>query len=298
MKKITIVFLICLMAVTGFAQITNGIVIQGIARNSSHSSIGSKELGFTFEIQEKSGTLVYKETQTINTDAYGVFSHVIGTGTKSGGRNFNQIDYGVSEMQLIVSVSYLGKNIEISKSPFQYVPYAYHAANGVPAGTIIAFAGTEAQVPSGWLLCNGQTVTANTTLKTMMNNTPDLRGIFLRGTGTNTTHNVSGGSKAAGPNLKAIQKDNYRSHSHSVDINTQNDGAHQHGYDDYAHSDSVPDNGDAGTGSGDSNGNKGTYRVTRNGHGSHRHRVLGSTKNTGNVETRPISYGINYLIKL
>ena len=40
------------------------------------------------------------------------------------------------------------------------VPFAFTTAGGVPAGTILPFAGTTA--PVGWLLCNGQSVSAAT----------------------------------------------------------------------------------------------------------------------------------------
>ncbi len=85
-------------------------------------------------------------------------------------------------------------------------PFAMHAADGTPAGSVIAFAGDPSRVPEGWLLCDGRALYA-TNYPQLYNairtnwgagfrltgfpvsllrkvadfNLPDLRGVFLRG---------------------------------------------------------------------------------------------------------------------
>ncbi len=112
--------------------------------------------------------------------------------------------------------------------------YAFEAGNGVPPGTVIAFASPS--VPPGWLPCDGQTVerdryprlwaaigaawgpgNANTTF-----HLPDLRGVFLRGVNGNRTDSlrddpsdrfslVGGNSGSVG----SFQMDAFKRHSHT-----------------------------------------------------------------------------------
>ena len=77
------------------------------------------------------------------------------------------------------------------------VPYAIHAQNGAPTGSITAFTGEADEVPQGWLLCNGDAIPSGAyydKLRELVgNNTPDLRAMFLRGTGENTVTRDSDG---------------------------------------------------------------------------------------------------------
>jgi microcystin-dependent protein len=76
---------------------------------------------------------------------------------------------------------------------------ASYAMNGVPVGVIMPFAGNPAQIPQGWLLCDGSALSSSDypqlysvistfwgngssdTTGTKNFNLPDLRGLFLRG---------------------------------------------------------------------------------------------------------------------
>lgn len=75
------------------------------------------------------------------------------------------------------------------------------AAYAVPAGGIIMWSGSQASIPSGWVLCDGG------------NGTPDLRNRFVVGSGGSYPVGTAGGSKDA----------IVVSHSHSV-----NDPGHSH----------------------------------------------------------------------
>ncbi len=286
-KLLFLIFTLC-VAMATVAQNT-GVSVQGIARDASKAALANKNLNFVFDVQTPNGTSKYRETQNLTTDAFGVFSHIIGTGTPQG-TSFNEVDFSTEHLKLVISLD----GTVISDQPFQYTPYAYHANNGAPTGSVMPYLG--ATPPKGWLLCNGDPIPNPTTSGAALvaligNNTPDLKGMFLRGTGRSSVNGQSG------PGLKSTQSDTFKSHNHYVDLTTSSDGRHRHGYNDYAHSDSVPDHGDHGTGSGDDNGNKATGRNTEYA-GEHTHTVKGNSNNKGDAETRPVNYGVNYIVKL
>jgi len=176
-------------------------------------------------------------------------------------------------------------------SALQAAPKQYVDAAG-PAGAIMAFAGTTA--PSGWLKCEGQAVSQTTyaslyaAIGTNWNTggegagnfrLPDLRGMFVRGTGTNATGSSSG---AVGPSVGTYAADTYLNHSHAV-----TDPGHTHSFPGYAGS--SPSSAVSGstwyiTGS-STNTNSNTTGLTVN------------TSTTGGTETKPKNYGVLYIIK-
>ncbi|NLR94615.1 tail fiber protein [Flammeovirga agarivorans] len=308
MKLLYISFFSFLLSLSVNAQ--TGIVIQGIARTSAHTAIQNETMTFTFAIKNTLNHTKFTETQVIQTDDYGVFSHVIGTGT---GGDLNNVDFSEDEMSLRISVEYNGNTIVISEEPFQYVPYAksaekavaavtaetsIYADNGCPVGTIMPFLGTWRDVPDGWLLCNGQSIPQSSDLIGVLQDTnvPDLRGLFLRGIGTNGEYTTTGGSAPVGPSLNQVQKDQIQSHNHYLDISTSTDGAHVHEID----ADNASDVLDSEDGDRVLN-NKGNesedYDENTLSAGDHTHTFSGNTHNTGDNETRPIAYGVNYIIK-
>ena len=85
-------------------------------------------------------------------------------------------------------------------------------------------------VPTGWLACDGSTVSRTTyaDLFTAIGTTwgagdgsstfalPDLEGAFLRGTGSNGTHNMADGNDFAGPSVGSFENDQFQGHYHNV----------------------------------------------------------------------------------
>ena len=293
--KTKLLFLILLLAGhLAFSQPTPGIAVQGIARDAEKAALVDEPLTFIFEVQDASGgTSYYKEDVNIKTDPYGVFSHIIGTGNVlAGSGNFNEIPFSQTHMKLVITVKYNGSDIVISNSPFQYAPYAKSAENGVPTGTIVAFAGAAANVPVGWTLCDGRalnTVPGSGNLIALIGaNAPDLRGMFLRGTGTSPVNGQ------AGPALRATQQDALESHNHGHNITTANAGNHSHTYWDRSINES---SGSGDYSDGDGTGGQDPARTTSDA-GTHSHTINGGILNTGDTETRPVNYGVNYIIKL
>lgn len=301
--KTKLLFLISFFAYQSlFAQTGTGISVQGIARDSEKAALVDELLTFTFDIQDPDdGHSYYKEDVEIKTDPYGVFSHIIGTSSNKTGV-FEEIPFGQAHMKLVISVN--GGEI-ISDSPFQYAPYAKSAENGVPTGTIVAYAGTEANIPKGWTLCDGRDLAGVEDAANLIalfeaqnkpTNAPDLRGMFLRGADTNGN---AAFADNVGPALGETQEDGFEEHSHdkgTLNI-PANSGGHQHNL--VLLKDKTYDDGDDGTTHyyGDDNGGSDTKTITG---GGHDHSITGETGDTGIGinETRPVNYGVNYIIKL
>lgn len=290
MKKIYLVLVFALgflSTVNAQTNITSsGMSIQGIARDETNAAIANiDQLALVFTVYYlgtgNSEQLILTKTANVRTDNFGVFSYVL---------DIDQLQYN----QISTQSAYLKVvqgSVVFSNEKLQAVPYAIYAQNGVPTGSIMPFIGTVA--PNGWLLCNGSTFAdnANTAnLKALLGSTttPDLRAMFLRGTGD--------GNGKSGPALKVVQQDDIKSHLHAVSINTNSTGNHSHtvGFsnDDFS-----------GTGGGDTGlsadrPNVYNRSLTSSTAGAHAHNVNGDTGSTGGTETRPVNYGVNYIIKI
>jgi len=294
MKKFYYTLLLSFIATTFFAQ---GIAVQGIARDNTSSAIVNTTLTYTFSITKSDNTVQYSETQAIKTDNYGVFSHIVSTGNP-GNTSFNSVDFSLENLKIKVSVNFNSNDIIVYDQELQYVPYAKYAENGVPTGTVVAFIGSVA--PRGWLLCDGTTIPAiNTALRALLgtSKTPDLKGIFLRGTGTRYTGK-------SGPTLNRIQFDTFKEHSHAAgtyETDTKGDHDHADGIWNQI-SKRAEDNGGSPEGTNFSNtgGNEPNIIEVKpmKSNGDHAHDVKGTSGASGGTETRPINYGVNYIIKL
>lgn len=290
MKKIYFVLLIALGLLTSAKAQTNvtssGMSIQGIARDANNAAIANvDQLGLAFTVYYlgtgNSEQPILTRTANVKTDNFGVFSYVLDIDQTI----YNQI--GTHSAYLKVTQG----SVVFSNEKLQAVPYSIFAQNGVPTGAIMPFVGTTA--PQGWLLCDGNTIPVNdytTNLRTLLGTTttPDLRAMFLRGAGSGNSH--------TGPALKAVQQDDFKEHLHGVNINTTSNGAHTH--DLYFSNDDYSGGGGGSTGLEDDTPNIFNISRTTTSNGNHTHNVNGVTNSFGGAETRPINYGVNYIIKL
>ena len=281
-----------------FAQ---GIAVQGIARNNESSAIVDTQLTFKFSIVKSDNTVLYIEQENIRTDQFGVFSHIITTGNPDGGYSFSNVDFSIENLKLKVTINYNGTSIEVYDQPFYYTPLAIYAKkagiatnadDGVPTGSIMPYIGATA--PTGWVLCDGQdisSITGSDALISLLgeNNVPDLQGMFLRGAGASEKGGVY--DAHIGPDLKEFQLDGFKSHLHNVSLNTNTTGNHNHNY---TRRELLRD----ASGGGRNNywGSDATAGTSNA--GNHAHTVNGNTGSTGITETRPVNYGVNYIIKL
>jgi microcystin-dependent protein len=267
---------------------SSGISIQGIARDETNSALANlDQLNLVFSLYyldiANSEQIILNKTANVTTDNFGVFSYVM---------VIDQLQYNlISTKETYLKV--VQGSVVFSNEKLQTVPYAIHAQNGVPTGSIMPFIGTVA--PNGWLLCDGSSFTDNAytaNLKALLGstNTPNLQGLFLRGTG-------SAGTGKVGPDLKAIQQDDFKSHLHSDGtLATSTIGNHQH-----TTSISVVESskgGDSGNARLTNSNLSAKAGYTSSASGEHNHDVTGSTAATGGTETRPINFGVNYIIKI
>jgi hypothetical protein len=311
MKKIFLSLLFFLISTTFFAQ---GIAVQGIARDDSRSAIKDELLTFNFSITSADGTeTYYKERQNITTDHFGVFSHIVSSGSRVGEPKFNEIDFEIENLRLKVVIdSYANQpNIEVYNQTFQYTPYAFYAkkaGNGVPTGTILPFMGLEADVPEGWLLCDGETpLTIPSPLHTLLNKlvsyeettTPDLKGRFLKGIGQDFVNEV----EPINLGRFQVQSTRTKEHEHKNDLGVGwNHALNGSTRQVPASSQWIDYVEGAGGGGGDGVGyaRRISGETLTSQDTNHKHGMTGGVKgiiDADNSEVRPSSYGVNYIIK-
>jgi microcystin-dependent protein len=287
--KSKLLLILCFLCATlsNYAQSSatqSGIAVQGIARDLNNTALTNQTINLTFTLYYLNASSIeqsiYKITKNLTTDAFGVFSDVIDPTAVNNSLFANNIAYLRIEK---------GTDV-ISDEKLRHVPYAISANNGVPTGSIMPFIGTVA--PEGWALCNGAVlpVTATALIALVGNNAPNLQGMFLRGTGNSPVNNQ------AGPTLKGTQDDSLESHNHSASVN---DPGHTHEYKDVFFSEGggsidVPNNRGL---NGDTDGDNKGYEFQRTS-ASATTGISVTTGNTGGTETRPVNYGVNYIIKL
>lgn len=283
--KTKLLLMLCLFcaSISNYAQSSasqSGIAVQGIARDANNTAIASQDISLTYTLyylnSSNNSVEVYKTTNNLKTDAFGVFSDVINPASVSNSLFANNAVYLKIEKGSVV----------ISNEKLYHVPYAISANNGVPTGSIMPFIGTTA--PEGWVLCDGAALpsTAVTLIAMVGNNAPDLRGMFLRGAGQNS--NAANAAEIAPNTLKGIQPSENKSHKHTGTTDVA--GNHDHKY---QYFDKYTDGGGF-SGGGNWLGLNQSGRTDST--GNHTHAF--TTETAGATESRPINYGVNYIIKL
>ena len=282
----------------------SGISIQGIARDENNSALSNiDQLSLNFRIYYLDGSnaevLILNETNNVKTDNFGVFSYVMSIPNTV----FTQICNTPAYLKVTQG------SVVFSNEKLQAVPYAIHAQNGVPTGTIMAYIGSTA--PEGWLLCNGATFPDNAMhakLKELLGNsltTPNLNARYLRGTGT-----VTGKEAIA---LRGTQDDAFKEHNHGVGtLATSSEGNHTHnggdGFTKLLRTDGRywVDSERVHMGTANTNTTP-AFRVNVYDSrdvpttGAHTHTITGNTANAGSAaanETRVFAYGVTWIIKI
>jgi microcystin-dependent protein len=204
------------------------------------------------------------------------------------------------------------------------VPYAVKAANGVPPGTVMAYAGPideSNDPPPGWLLCDGQglrktefpeifgaigVVHGNGTKLCSQGdcdfNVPDYRGRFLRGVARGEDRDPDRSGRIApapggsvGDRVGSVQGHEFFGHRHNAgSLVARLGGRHRH--DTYATAMNV------GTGAPEdyrvtNNTSNNTFQGITSYHDGHTHEITGEVKEDGGAETRPTNAYVNWIIK-
>ena len=304
-KLLFLTAIILIAVASSYAQITTtGIAIQGIARDATtNNAITNSTIGLKFTVYYGATPVnaIPSVTPTVTTDAFGVFSYTLDVSAIE-----NKIIY---DNQLMLKIEQTSPSTGvISDEKLNFVPYAVSASNGVPTGSIMPFIGTT--VPRGWWLCDGSTLPSTATeLKALLGGSttaPDLRGMFMRGAGTNSNNLYSAN---VGPEVKAIQTDVIKTHVIPPHSHAITDPGHTHPYNDVYWSEhgspvTIPPGYNQAYGSGgdtdtDNSGVEfGRTTSSSSTSVSINNSAAGATTYTGATETRPINYGVNYIIKL
>ena len=133
---------------------------------------------------------------------------------------------GGSEVEIIADLT----DVVISGSPADNQVLAWDNATSkwtnqtpstgstFPAGGIIMWSGSVANIPSGWVLCNGS------------NSTPDLRNKFVIGAGSSYNPGASGGATSV-----TLSTSNMPSHSHTGASHSHTIGSHSHTVSSHSH---------------------------------------------------------------
>ena len=135
MKKIYSLVVGLLLTASVWAQAPQKMSYQAVIRNSSNALITSTPVGMQISILQGSstGTAVYVETQTPSTNANGLVSLEIGTGTVVFG-NFTTIDWAMGPYFIKTETDPTGGTSYtiVGTSQLMSVPYALFAEKAGP----------------------------------------------------------------------------------------------------------------------------------------------------------------------
>ena len=163
MKRVVFLITICLLlgAVQTFAQNSQYINYQAVARDASGDILESKPLVVELSILEGSvtGAIVWQEGHSVATNGFGLFTIKIGTGTPTGTgtlSSFDSIKWHLNDYFFSTRVDFGNGLVDMGTPRFLAVPYALYA---LTAGNSIG--GTQKLSLSGHDLSitNGNTVT-------------------------------------------------------------------------------------------------------------------------------------------
>ena len=127
-----------LMQQTVFAQVPQTFNYQGIARDASGNVLPARKIGVELSVLDggPTGTVVYSETFTDTTNAFGLFSMQVGGGTVVSG-SFAGINWATGNKYLQTSIDLSGGTSYTLSGTTQLlsVPYALYAQNAVVAAS-------------------------------------------------------------------------------------------------------------------------------------------------------------------
>jgi microcystin-dependent protein len=145
------------------AEVPKLINYQGKLTNATGEALPDGEYSVKFELYDAAadGNLVWGESRTV-TLIKGVFNVALGgAGSQPvAGAAVNDIGFAFGGSNRFLQTTIIsGPNVQegtalLPRQQMTSVPYAVTALHGVPAGTVVPFAGTV--VPEGWVQCEGQ----------------------------------------------------------------------------------------------------------------------------------------------
>ena len=141
MKRTLSTLLSVLFCAITFAQsVPQGINYQAVARDGSGDVLMNQTLTIQFSVISDITTsaVSWQETHQDTTNAYGLFTAIIGQGTSTSvgsSATFDVIDWGASNHLLKVEIDYGGGFLDMGTTAFMSVPYARYSATGSSTST-------------------------------------------------------------------------------------------------------------------------------------------------------------------
>ncbi|MGZ3929998.1 MAG: hypothetical protein ACXVPQ_08360 [Bacteroidia bacterium] len=164
-----------------FSQTPQKINYQGAARNASGTALSNAVLNLTISIANTSSG--YSETQTVVSNAVGIFTLHIGGGTPQSG-SFAGIDWSVNPTNLNVTIDPGSGPAVTTSQQLVSVPYALYAEKAAAAD--LSFSGNVLSVGSSTVLIPASSYTAGSGISvgsgTITNTAPDQIVIISAGT--------------------------------------------------------------------------------------------------------------------
>ncbi len=158
MKRLLTITAAFLMTAHLWAQAPQGISYQAVVRDAANTLVASQAVGMQISILVASpnGTAVYVETQTPTSNANGLVSLEIGSGTVVSG-TFNTIDWGNGLYFIKTEMDPTGGTAYTitGTSQLMSVPYALHANTAKSITGIVNY--TETDPVFGASIANGIT---------------------------------------------------------------------------------------------------------------------------------------------
>ncbi len=139
-RDFTILILVLgLFSTLGFSQAPLGINYQGVARNTDGSPMTDRDISIRISILNgsESGSTEYEEIHDLRTNAFGLFTAVIGSNPTSG--SLNDVNWSEGDKWLRVEMDAAGGSnfLLVGSQQLFSVPYAMYAAEsgtGLQAG--------------------------------------------------------------------------------------------------------------------------------------------------------------------
>ena len=120
------------------AQAPSAIPYQAVVRNAAGAMLANQTVKIRFSIRDSitAGVVLYRELHTVNTNAQGLISLNIGTGSVLSG-TFSGINWGRNAKYMQAELDGQNNNIytDLGTTQMMSVPYALNAGNGLSAGT-------------------------------------------------------------------------------------------------------------------------------------------------------------------
>ena len=144
MKKILLTFAVFFVALLSMAQSPNLMNYQGVARNAAGNVLPNQSISLKLSILNSTptGPVVYSETRTMLTNAFGLFNVVVGgpgatavVGTIAG-INWTAFGAGSGNKYLQVEIDPIGgaSFVNVGSTQLVSVPYSLNSGSAAPVG--------------------------------------------------------------------------------------------------------------------------------------------------------------------